>query len=143
MNLTVIGTGYVGLVTGACFAEMGNNVTCVDTNRSRIDELRQGVIPIHEPGLDAIVQRNAAEGRMRFEYQLSDATTDVDVFFIAVGTPSNEDGSADLHETSAGTFRVTPSWSANRPSPSARATASSKPSPPNSPSAIRTSPCST
>jgi len=96
MNITVIGTGYVGLVTGACFAEMGNNVTCVDTDVDKISDLRRGVIPIHEPGLDSLVERNAGEGRLRFETDIARAAFEVDAFVIAVGTPPRDDGSADL-----------------------------------------------
>lgn len=97
MNITVIGTGYVGLVTGACFAEMGNNVTCVDTDAEKICNLRQGEIPIHEPGLDTLVERNAADGRLRFETDIARAVFEVDAFVIAVGTPPRDDGSADLN----------------------------------------------
>lgn len=96
MNLTVIGTGYVGLVTGTCFAEMGNTVTCVDVDAAKIDGLRQGRLPIYEPGLDELVARNAAEGRLRFTTELTEAMAESEVFFIAVGTPPGEDGSADL-----------------------------------------------
>ena len=96
MNLTVIGTGYVGLVTGTCFAEMGNTVTCVDTDESKVHRLKQGDIPIFEPGLEPLVVNNHEQGRLRFTTSLAEAMTDSDVFFIAVGTPPGEDGSADL-----------------------------------------------
>jgi UDPglucose 6-dehydrogenase len=96
MKLTVIGTGYVGLVTGTCFAEMGNEVTCVDVDQGKIDRLKQGILPIHEPGLDAIVISNTKAGRLRFTTSLVEAIQDSHVFFIAVGTPPGEDGSADL-----------------------------------------------
>jgi UDPglucose 6-dehydrogenase len=96
MNLTVIGTGYVGLVTGACFAEMGNTVYCVDVDGEKIARLKQGIIPIYEPGLERIVQSNFKEGRLRFTTSLPEAMADSQVYFIAVGTPPGEDGSADL-----------------------------------------------
>ncbi|MHB8253183.1 MAG: UDP-glucose dehydrogenase family protein [Acidiferrobacter sp.] len=96
MRLTVIGTGYVGLVTGACFAEMGNDVVCVDIDSRKIDGLNQGVLPIYEPGLDTIVASNVAAGRLHFTTSLAEALLDNDIYFIAVGTPPNEDGSADL-----------------------------------------------
>ncbi|KIH76671.1 UDPglucose 6-dehydrogenase [Geoalkalibacter ferrihydriticus] len=96
MNLTVIGTGYVGLVTGACFAEMGNTVYCVDIDGEKIARLKQGIIPIYEPGLERIVQSNYQEGRLRFTTSLAEAMADSNVYFIAVGTPPGEDGSADL-----------------------------------------------
>jgi len=96
MKLTVIGTGYVGLVTGACFAEMGNDVTCVDLDQAKIDRLKQGILPIYEPGLDAIVVNNSKAGRLRFTTSLVEAMRDTSSFFIAVGTPPGEDGSADL-----------------------------------------------
>lgn len=96
MNITVVGTGYVGLVTGACFAEMGNTVTCVDTNQAKVERLNQGDVPIYEPGLDAIVQNNHKAGRLSFTCSLSEAMADSSVYFIAVGTPPGEDGSADL-----------------------------------------------
>jgi UDPglucose 6-dehydrogenase len=96
MKLTVIGAGYVGLVTAACFSEMGNEVVCVDNNGARIDSLNRGEIPIHEPGLEPLVRNNLAEGRLRFTERLADAVDDTLVYFIAVGTPQGEDGSADL-----------------------------------------------
>jgi len=96
MKLTVIGTGYVGLVTGACFAEMGNSVTCVDVDQGKIERLKQGILPIYEPGLDAIVVSNSKSGRLNFTTSLPEAMRDTSVFFIAVGTPPGEDGSADL-----------------------------------------------
>ena len=96
MRLTVIGTGYVGLVTGACFAEMGNDVACVDIDQDKIDGLKRGVLPIYEPGLEAIVVSNVAAGRLRFTTDLTEALATSEVYFIAVGTPPNEDGSADL-----------------------------------------------
>ncbi len=98
MNLTVIGTGYVGLVTGTCFAEMGNTVTCVDTDPAKVANLKQGQIPIFEPGLDVLVKNNVKEGRLRFTTSLAEAMIDSRVYFIAVGTPSNGDGSADLSQ---------------------------------------------
>lgn len=96
MRLTVIGTGYVGLVTGACLAEMGNSVTCVDVDEKKIKKLQQGEIPIYEPGLDGIVQSNYREGRLRFTTSLRDPQASSSLYFIAVGTPPGEDGSADL-----------------------------------------------
>jgi UDPglucose 6-dehydrogenase len=96
MNLTVVGTGYVGLVTGTCFAEMGHSVTCVDVDSRKVENLKKGVLPIYEPGLDAMVERNAREGRLTFTTSLPDAMQSSDVYFIAVGTPPGEDGSADL-----------------------------------------------
>ncbi|MBC7944268.1 MAG: UDP-glucose/GDP-mannose dehydrogenase family protein [Burkholderiales bacterium] len=96
MQITVIGTGYVGLVSGACFAEMGNAVTCVDLDKKKIAGLKKGVLPIYEPGLNAIVKENYAAGRLRFTHSLPEAMRDSDIFFIAVGTPPGEDGSADL-----------------------------------------------
>ncbi|MFA7557280.1 MAG: UDP-glucose/GDP-mannose dehydrogenase family protein [Hydrogenophaga sp.] len=96
MHIVVVGTGYVGLVTGTCFAEMGNTVTCVDVDKAKIDRLKQGQLPIYEPGLDALVDQNYAEGRLRFTTSLPEAMQDAHVYFIAVGTPPGEDGSADL-----------------------------------------------
>lgn len=96
MKLTVIGTGYVGLVTGACFAEMGNHVTCVDVDKKKIAKLKRGVLPIYEPGLDAIVINNAKAGRLAFTESLAEGMRESSVYFIAVGTPPREDGSADL-----------------------------------------------
>jgi UDPglucose 6-dehydrogenase len=101
MKLAVIGTGYVGLVTGACFAEMGNTVWCVDIDAEKIEGLKAGRLPIYEPGLDEIVERNAREGRLHFTTQLADAAQACDLFFIAVGTPPQEDGSADLQHVLA------------------------------------------
>lgn len=96
MNITVVGTGYVGLVTGACFAEMGNVVTCADIDQGKIERLKKGILPIYEPGLDSIVIKNHDAGRLLFTTRLADTMDDNDVFFIAVGTPPGEDGSADL-----------------------------------------------
>lgn len=96
MNIAVVGTGYVGLVSGTCFAEMGVNVTCVDIDEKKIDRLKSGDIPIYEPGLDEMVVRNHREGRLNFTTNLTDVIDDVDVVFSAVGTPPDEDGSADL-----------------------------------------------
>ena len=96
MNIAVVGTGYVGLVSGACFAEMGANVTCVDIDSEKIDRLRRGEIPIYEPGLDELVVRNQREGRLCFSTDLSEVIDDVEVVFSAVGTPPDDDGSADL-----------------------------------------------
>jgi UDPglucose 6-dehydrogenase len=96
MKISVIGTGYVGLVSGACFADVGNSVLCLDVNESKIAMLNDGGIPIHEPGLDALVARNAAAGRIRFSTSYDEAVEHADVIFLAVGTPPDEDGSADL-----------------------------------------------
>ncbi|KAB7530496.1 nucleotide sugar dehydrogenase [Flagellimonas olearia] len=96
MNLTVIGTGYVGLVSGTCFAEMGNNVTCIDVDAKKIENLKKGVIPIYEPGLEQMVKRNVANGTLHFSTVLKDHLATCDLAFIAVGTPMGEDGSADL-----------------------------------------------
>ena len=96
MKLTVIGTGYVGLVSGACFAEMGNQVYCVDIDREKIEGLKKGKLPIFEPGLETLVARNHEEGRLHFTSNLADAMDDCSLYFIAVGTPPGEDGSADL-----------------------------------------------
>jgi len=96
MKLAVIGTGYVGLVTGTCFAEMGNDVICVDNDKRKIDMLNNGKIPIWEPGLEEMVKRNKAEGRISFTTDIKDAVEKSLICFIAVGTPPDEDGSADL-----------------------------------------------
>jgi len=96
MRITIVGTGYVGLVTGACFAEMGNHVTCVDIDEDKLAKLRQGVVPIHEPGLKQLIERNAASGTLDFSSILEESLNQSQVVFIAVGTPPNEDGSADL-----------------------------------------------
>ena len=96
MKITIIGSGYVGLVTGTCFAEMGNQVVCLDRDAAKVDSLRKGHVPIHEPGLDAMLQRNAAAGRLRFTTDEAEAIGHGRVIFLAVGTPPREDGSADL-----------------------------------------------
>ena len=96
MRIAVVGTGYVGLVTGTCFSEMGVHVTCVDVDQSKIDALKQGIIPIYEPGLETLVKKNMKSGRLNFTTRLEDVLDEVDVVFIAVGTPPDEDGSADL-----------------------------------------------
>lgn len=96
MNIAVVGTGYVGLVSGTCFAEMGVNVTCVDVDRNKIENLLNGKVPIYEPGLDEMVIRNYKEGRLHFTTDLVSCLDDVEIVFSAVGTPPDEDGSADL-----------------------------------------------
>lgn len=96
MKIAIVGTGYVGLVSGACFAEMGVEVTCVDINEQKIEQLKQGIIPIYEPGLEEMVLRNHREGRLNFTTRLTDCLNDVEAVFSAVGTPPDEDGSADL-----------------------------------------------
>lgn len=96
MNIGIIGTGYVGLVTGACFAESGNNVICVDIDEEKIRSLENGKVPFYEPGLDELVQRNLKEGRLRFITDISEAVQRSFIIFIAVGTPPNGDGSADI-----------------------------------------------
>ena len=96
MNLTVVGTGYVGLVSGTCFAEMGNTVTCIDVDTQKIEGLKNGIIPIYEPGLEAMVQRNIQSKTLHFSTNLSRHLKKCDIAFIAVGTPMGDDGSADL-----------------------------------------------
>lgn len=96
MNITVIGTGYVGLVAGTCLADMGNSVICVDNNQRKIEQLQNGIIPIYEPGLEELLKLNTAEKRLTFSTNLDDAVKKSDVCFIAVGTPQGEDGSCDL-----------------------------------------------
>ena len=96
MKIAIVGTGYVGLVSGACFAEMGVDVTCVDTDSSKIERLQRGEIPIYEPGLDVLVARNTAAGRLHFTCELAECLDDVEVVFSAVGTPPDSNGSADL-----------------------------------------------
>lgn len=96
MNIAIVGTGYVGLVSGTCFAEMGINVTCVDIDSNKISRLQKGDIPIYEPGLEEMVLRNVAAGRLKFTTDLCSVLDDVEVVFSAVGTPPDEDGSADL-----------------------------------------------
>lgn len=101
MKIAVIGSGYVGLVAAACLAEMGNNVICADNDRKKIEGLRQGRMPIYEPGLDTLVERNVKEGRLSFTESTSDAVLKSRIVFIAVGTPPDEDGSADLQHVLA------------------------------------------
>ena len=96
MNIAIVGTGYVGLVSGTCFSDMGINVTCVDVDQTKIDNLKKGIIPIYEPGLEEMVKKNVKAKRLKFETDLTKVLDDVDVVFSAVGTPPDEDGSADL-----------------------------------------------
>ena len=96
MKIAVIGTGYVGLVAGACLADMGNDVICIDNNETKLLQLRNGIIPIYEPGLEELVKVNTMEKRLTFSSNINDAVKQSEVCFIAVGTPQGEDGSADL-----------------------------------------------
>ena len=96
MNIAIVGTGYVGLVSGTCFSEMGINVTCVDVDEKKIQKLQDGVMPIYEPGLDELVERNVKAGRLHFTTDLTTCLDEVEIIFSAVGTPPDEDGSADL-----------------------------------------------
>ena len=96
MKIAIVGTGYVGLVSGACFAEMGADVTCVDVDKRKIEMLQKGQIPIYEPGLEELVERNVADGRLHFSTDLGECLDQVKIVFSAVGTPPDEDGSADL-----------------------------------------------
>jgi UDPglucose 6-dehydrogenase len=101
MKVAIVGTGYVGLVAGACLAETGNDVTCVDLVAEKVKALSEGKVPIHEPGLDPLVEQNLQEGRLRFTTEIGDAVREAEVIFIAVGTPEREDGSADLQHVLA------------------------------------------
>jgi len=96
VNISVIGTGYVGLVVGACLAETGNTVVCADVDRDKIEGLKRNQLPIYEPGLAPLVERNQQQGRLSFTNDVSAAIASASVIFIAVGTPPDEDGSADL-----------------------------------------------
>ena len=96
MNIAIVGSGYVGLVSGACFSDMGNTVTCVDSDKDKIDQLNKGIIPIYEPGLESIILNNCNKGNLTFTTSLEGALRDCEIVFIAVGTPMGEDGSADL-----------------------------------------------
>src|SRR5688572_16260626 len=96
MRISVIGTGYVGLVSGTCFAETGNNVICVDIDTKKVEKLRSGEITIYEPGLEALFNRNVKEGRLQFTTELKYAVDNSDIIFLALPTPPGEDGSADL-----------------------------------------------
>ena len=96
MKIAVVGTGYVGLVTGTCLAEVGTYVTCIDIDANKIEGLRNGIMPIYEPGLDAMVERNFKKEKIHFSTDLASSIKGADVAFIAVGTPPGEDGSADL-----------------------------------------------
>ena len=101
VNITVVGTGYVGLVVGACLAETGNDVVCADVDAAKIDGLKQNVLPIYEPGLEDYVERNQSQGRLAFTTDVPAAIASAEVVFIAVGTPPDEDGSADLRHVLA------------------------------------------
>src|SRR5215472_376137 len=96
MNITIIGAGYVGLVTGTCFAESGNEVICVDIDRARIERLREGEVPSYEPGLTELVKRNLKDGRLTFETEVKPAVAKSMITFITVGTPMDDAGAADL-----------------------------------------------
>jgi UDPglucose 6-dehydrogenase len=96
MKIVMVGTGYVGLVSGTCFAETGVDVICVDVDQNKIDKLKKGVMPIYEPGLEDMVVRNMEKGRLVFSTSLKENLDETDAVFIAVGTPPDEDGSADL-----------------------------------------------
>ena len=96
MKITIVGSGYVGLVSGACFSEVGIEVVCVDIDRKKIDNLNKGIVPIYEPGLDVMISRNLKKGRLSFTTDVAKAINDSEAVFISVGTPPDEDGSADL-----------------------------------------------
>ena len=96
MKIAIVGSGYVGLVTGTCFSEVGIDVVCVDIDQKKIENLKNGIIPIFEPGMEEMLTRNVKKGRLSFTTNLKEAITDAEVMFIAVGTPPDEDGSADL-----------------------------------------------
>ena len=96
MNIAVVGTGYVGLVTGVGLSEIGHNVICIDTNEKKVEQMRRGKSPIYEPGLDTLMLKNIDAGRLKFTTDHSMAFEEVDVIYIAVGTPENEDGTANL-----------------------------------------------
>ena len=96
MNIAVIGTGYVGLVTGTCFAETGNNILCVDIDKNKIEKMKKGIVPIYEPGLDLLFERNIKDRRLNFTTELNDAVLKSEIILLCLPTPQGEDGSADL-----------------------------------------------
>ncbi|MCK6650845.1 MAG: 3-hydroxyacyl-CoA dehydrogenase NAD-binding domain-containing protein, partial [Bacteroidia bacterium] len=96
MNIAVVGTGYVGLVTGTCLAETGNHVICVDINEDKVEKMQSGIVPIYEPHLDVLFERNIKQGRLTFTTKLADAIENAKIIFLALPTPPGEDGSADL-----------------------------------------------
>ena len=96
MNIAIVGTGYVGLVSGTCFAETGNNVYCVDNDSEKVKKLRKGIVPIYEPGLDLLIERNTKAGRLKFTTELKDAVKNSTLIFLCLPTPQGGDGSADL-----------------------------------------------
>ena len=106
MKLTIVGTGYVGLVTGACLAEVGNEVLCLDVDAGKVADLRAGIIPIHEPGLEALVRRNQQAGRLRFTTDVDEAVAYATLQMIAVGTPPGENGAADLQHVVAAARQI-------------------------------------
>ncbi|MEY4479516.1 MAG: UDP-glucose 6-dehydrogenase TuaD, partial [Bacillota bacterium] len=99
-KIAVMGTGYVGLVSGTCFAEIGNSVICCDVDQTKIDKLNQGIIPIYEPGLEALVDQNVEAGRLRFTTDVASAIRECDIIYIAVGTPMSITGAADMRYVS-------------------------------------------
>ena len=121
MKIAVVGTGYVGLVTGTCLAETGNDVTCVDCDRKKIDVLNRGHIPIYEPGLAELVARNVAGGRLRFTTDLAAAAKKARLVFLAVGTPPADDGSVDLSALWSVVEQIAPHICTTAASSSARA----------------------
>jgi UDPglucose 6-dehydrogenase len=133
MKLCVVGTGYVGLVAGTCFAESGNDVICIDNVAAKIESLRRGEVPIYEPGLEELIRRNVAEGRLTFSTDLADAVKRSRVCFIAVGTPENEDGSADLSAVLAVARAIAQAMSSSRRAPS-RSAPTRRSAPPWAPS---------
>lgn len=113
MKIAVVGTGYVGLVTGTCLAETGNDVVCVDCDQAKVDMLRSGGVPIYEPGLEELIARNAAEGRLTFTTDLAEATSHARLIFLAVGTPPADDGSVDLSALNLVVDQVAPHLAAD------------------------------
>ncbi len=108
MKVVVLGTGYVGLVSGTCFADTGNHVTCIDIDQRKVEMLSRGEVPIYEPGLAELVQRNAAAGRLKFTTQVEQAVPQASVVFLAVGTPQHDDGSANLSYLLAAAESIAP-----------------------------------